>query len=238
MKRHTKILIAVATVISCICLTVSLFLMKTGVKDYLDCYRLLSDAYSSDCIDMDVSVSINTSLIDVDVDFNAVKIPYEDSSATKFTFQGAMGKVEIYQIGEDTFLSTGQHYTASELPEDFTVLLKWCSKFFNSGYTFMREKNGESIRYQIGVPDDEVAALMKAYGGKLSEMDIHYNNCTLIVTAESGELQSIQLSGTVSYTILIGQKLIADMNVNAGINALGDEVTIYAVPEIFKDSTE
>lgn len=234
MKRHSRIFIAVAAMISCICLIVIIFLWKTGVKDYLDCYRFLRDAYSSDRIDMDVSVSVNTSLIDVNVDFNAVKIPYRDSTATKFTLLGAMGKVEIYQIGEETFLSTGERYTASELPKDFTALLKWCSELYNSGYTIMREQNGKSIRYQVGVPDDEVAALMKIYGGKLGEMDIHYSGCTLIVAAESGELHSIQLSGTASYTLLTGQKLSADMNVNADINALGNDVKAYSVPGVLK----
>ena len=234
MKRHTKIFIAAAAVISCICLAVILFLWKTGAKDYLDCYRLLRHACSSDSIDMDVSVSVDSSLIDVNVDFNAVKIPYGDSAVTKFTLQGAMGKVKIYRIGEETFLSNGERYTGSELPEDFTALLKWCSELYHSGYTITKKRNGDSIRYQMGVPDDEVAALMKTYGRKLGEMDIRYSGCTLIVTAESGELQSIQLSGAASYTILTGQELSEELNVNADINALGDEVERYPVPEIFE----
>jgi hypothetical protein len=234
LKRRTKSLIAVAAVISCICLVVILFLWKTGAIDYLDCYQLLRDAYSSDSIDMDVSVSVDSSLIDANVDFNAVKIPYGNRTVTKFTLPTILGKVEIYQIGEKAFLSTGEHTTAPELPEDFTVFLKWCSELYHSGYTIMREKNGESIRYQVEVPDDEVAALMKSYGGKLGEMDIRYSGCTLIVTTEGGELQSIQLSGTASYTLLADRELRADMTVNADINALGEEVEVYPVPEALK----
>lgn len=234
MKRCTRIFIAVAAVISCICLTVVLLLWKTGAKDYLSCYHLLHEAYSSDSIDMDVSVSVNSSLIDVNIDFNAVKIPYGDSAATKFTLRGALGKIEIYQIGDETFLSTGESYTSSELPEDFTELIKWCAELYHSGYTITREKTGESIRYQVEVPDDEAAALMKSYGGKLGEMDIRYSDYTLIVTAENRELQNIQLYGTVSYTLLATQELSANLNVNADINALGDDVKTYPVPEIFK----
>lgn len=208
MKRRTKIFMAVAAVISCICLTIVLFLWKTGAKGYLDCYQLLRNAYSSDRIDMGVSVSVNSSLIDVNVDFNAVKIPYGDSTATKFTLHGALGTVEIYQIGKETFLSNGERYTAPELPEDFTGLLKWCAELYHSGYTITREKNGESTRYQVEVPDDEVAALMKSYGGKLGEMDIKYSGCTLIVTAESSKLQSIQLTGTASYTLLLPRSTV------------------------------
>lgn len=234
MKKSTKFFIAAAVLISCICLVAISFLWNAGAKDYLDCYKLLHDAYSSDRIDMDVSVSVDSSPLDVSVDFNAVKIPFDDSSATKFTLHGALGKVEIYQIGEDAFLSAGERYASSELPEDFTELLKWCSELYRSSYTITKEQNGENIRYQVEVPGDEVTAFMKSYGGKLSEIDIRYSDCTLIVTAQSGELRTIQLSGAASYTFPTGQKLSADMNMNADINALGDKVEGFSVPENLK----
>ncbi len=234
MNRNTKIFIAAAALIIWICLAAILFLWKTGAKNYLSCYQVLYDAYSSDSIDMDVSVSVDSSLIDVYLDFNALKFPYRDSTATKFTIYDKMGRVEVYQIEEETFLSTGEKYTISDIPKDFNIFLKRCSQLYNSGYTISREQNGQSTRYQIEAPDDEVAALIKSYDGRLGEIDIQYSNCMLIITIEGGELRDIQLYGTASYTLPTGRKFNAYMKVKADINALGDEVEPYTVPEAFE----
>lgn len=235
MKRHKKIFPAAAGVIFCICLIIVIFLKRTGIKNYLDCSFLLSNAYSSDRIDMDISVFADTSLIDANVDFNAVKIPYGDSTAVKFTFKSSQGNIELYQIGQNSFLSSGERYTASELPEDFMALLKLGSKLYHSGYTIVREQNGKLIRYKVGVPGEEVADIMKKYGGMLGKMDIRYSNCTLIITAKNRELQSARLSGTLSYNLPAGIKISADMEINADVNALGADVEAFHVPEAIEN---
>lgn len=232
MNRKRMIFITVAAVISCICLATILFLWKTGVKNYLDCYQILYDAYYSDSIDIDITVSVDSSLIDVNLNFNALRFPYGDSTVTKFTTYDKKGRVEVYQIGGKTFLSTDENYTVSVLPKDFTMLLKWCTELYNSDYTITRKLNGESVRYKVEAPDEKVAALMRSYGGRLGEMDIQYSDCVLIVTIEDGALRDIQLYGIASYTLPIGQKIDAYIKVNADINALGDDVETQVIQDI------
>lgn len=232
MKKIILILLLiVAIALSWAIFGSGLFLFKTNTPKYYSCYDILEKAYSSDKIDMDVEVSLDTTLPDISFDFNMVKIPYNDNNAIKYTLDTFLGDFDYYQIGNEFFGEDTENFPYTEIPDSLTNFLIGTAYLYNSGYTISSTEYGDDILYEIEIPDEEIIKLVDTYGGSLKDMDISFNNFTIIVTTEENQLDKVEINGSIKYTMLDKMDLSGDITIKAKINELGDDVEEFIIPD-------
>lgn len=229
MNKKRKVLVIILVVV---CLLIAGYLAyRLTVKDYVDCCRMLMRVYNAEASDLNFSVSINTSGVDINTQFNAVKFPFQDDSAVKVTVRGKSTDYTFYKINgrqvvDESVADAGQ----PAIPKNFMSLLQWGAEVYQSGLEIRTTKDRNRMTYQVDVPDALVQSFMDSYLGSIDQMDLHYSDCKLTVVGSNGVLTEIALQGKATYKVLF-VNASSTVSVRARVNALNDNVVIPDVPD-------
>lgn len=230
MNRKGKALVIIL-VVACLLAGGGYLAYRLTMKDYVDCCRMLMRVYNAEASDLNFAVSVNTSGVDIDTQFNAVKFPFQDDSAVKVTVRGKSTDYTFYKIhgrsvSENSEADAGQ----TAIPKNFMSLLQWGAEVYQSGLEIRTTKDRSRVTYQVDVPDDLVQSFMDSYIGNIEQMDFRYSNCKLTVIGSNGVLTEIALQGTATYKVLFVNASSA-VSVRARVNAINDDVVIPDVPD-------
>lgn len=230
MNRKGKTLVIIL-VVACLLAGGGYLGYRLTMKDYVDCCRMLMRVYNAEASDLNFAVSVNTSGVDIDTQFNAVKFPFQDDSAVKVTIRGKSTDYTFYKIhgrsvSENSETDAGQ----TAIPKNFMSLLQWGAEVYQSGLEIRTTKDRNRVTYQVDVPDDLVQSFMDSYIGNIEQMDFRYSNCKLTVIGSNGVLTEIALQGTATYKVLFVNASSA-VSVRARVNAINDDVVIPDVPD-------
>lgn len=230
MNRKGKTLVIIL-VVACLLAGGGYLGYRLTMKDYVDCCRMLMRVYNAEASDLNFAVSVNTSGVDIDTQFNAVKFPFQDDSAVKVTVRGKSTDYTFYKIhgrsvSENSETDAGQ----TAIPKNFMSLLQWGAEVYQSGLEIRTTKDRNRVTYQVDVPDDLVQSFMDSYIGNIEQMDFRYSNCKLTVIGSNGVLTEIALQGTATYKVLFVNASSA-VSVRARVNAINDDVVIPDVPD-------
>lgn len=230
MNRKGKTLVIIL-VVACLLAGGGYLGYRLTMKDYVDCCRMLMRVYNAEASDLNFAVSVNTSGVDIDTQFNAVKFPFQDDSAVKVTIRGKSTDYTFYKIhgrsvSENSEADAGQ----TAIPKNFMSLLQWGAEVYQSGLEIRTTKDRNRVTYQVDVPDDLVQSFMDSYIGNIEQMDFRYSNCKLTVIGSNGVLTEIALQGTATYKVLFVNASSA-VSVRARVNAINDDVVIPDVPD-------
>ena len=230
MNRKGKALVIIL-VVACLLAGGGYLGYRLTMKDYVDCCRMLMRVYNAEASDLNFAVSVNTSGVDIDTQFNAVKFPFQDDSAVKVTVRGKSTDYTFYKIhgrsvSENSEADAGQ----TAIPKNFMSLLQWGAEVYQSGLEIRTTKDRSRVTYQVDVPDDLVQSFMDSYIGNIEQMDFRYSNCKLTVIGSNGVLTEIALQGTATYKVLFVNASSA-VSVRARVNAINDDVVIPDVPD-------
>lgn len=230
MNRKGKTLVIIL-VVACLLAGGGYLGYRLTMKDYVDCCRMLMRVYNAEASDLNFAVSVNTSGVDIDTQFNAVKFPFQDDSAVKVTIRGKSADYTFYKIhgrsvSENSETDAGQ----TAIPKNFMSLLQWGAEVYQSGLEIRTTKDRNRVTYQVDVPDDLVQSFMDSYIGNIEQMDFRYSNCKLTVIGSNGVLTEIALQGTATYKVLFVNASSA-VSVRARVNAINDDVVIPDVPD-------
>lgn len=230
MNRKGKTLVIIL-VVACLLAGGGYLGYRLTMKDYVDCCRMLMRVYNAEASDLNFAVSVNTSGVDIDTQFNAVKFPFQDDSAVKVTVRGKSTDYTFYKIhgrsvSENSEADAGQ----TAIPKNFMSLLQWGAEVYQSGLEIRTTKDRSRVTYQVDVPDDLVQSFMDSYIGNIEQMDFRYSNCKLTVIGSNGVLTEIALQGTATYKVLFANASSA-VSVRARVNAINDDVVIPDVPD-------
>lgn len=230
MNRKGKTLVIIL-VVACLLAGGGYLGYRLTMKDYVDCCRMLMRVYNAEASDLNFAVSVNTSGVDIDTQFNAVKFPFQDDSAVKVTIRGKSTDYTFYKIhgrsvSENSETDAGQ----TAIPQNFMSLLQWGAEVYQSGLEIRTTKDRNRVTYQVDVPDDLVQSFMDSYIGNIEQMDFRYSNCKLTVIGSNGVLTEIALQGTATYKVLFVNASSA-VSVRARVNAINDDVVIPDVPD-------
>lgn len=230
MNRKRKTLVIIL-VVACLLAGGGYLGYRLTMKDYVDCCRMLMRVYNAEASDLNFAVSVNTSGVDIDTQFNAVKFPFQDDSAVKVTIRGKSTDYTFYKIhgrsvSENSETDAGQ----TAIPKNFMSLLQWGAEVYQSGLEIRTTKDRNRVTYQVDVPDDLVQSFMDSYIGNIEQMDFRYSNCKLTVIGSNGVLTEIALQGTATYKVLFVNASSA-VSVRARVNAINDDVVIPDVPD-------
>lgn len=230
MNRKGKTLVIIL-VVACLLAGGGYLGYRLTMKDYVDCCRMLMRVYNAEASDLNFAVSVNTSGVDIDTQFNAVKFPFQDDSAVKVTVRGKSTDYTFYKIhgrsvSENSEADAGQ----TAIPKNFMSLLQWGAEVYQSGLEIRTTKDRSRVTYQVDVPDDLVQSFMDSYIGNIEQMDFRYSNCKLTVIGSNGVLTEIALQGTATYKVLFVNASSA-VSVRARVNAINDDVVIPDVPD-------
>lgn len=230
MNRKGKTLVIIL-VVACLLAGGGYLGYRLTMKDYVDCCRMLMRVYNAEASDLNFAVSVNTSGVDIDTQFNAVKFPFQDDSAVKVTVRGKSTDYTFYKIhgrsvSENSEADAGQ----AAIPKNFMSLLQWGAEVYQSGLEIRTTKDRSRVTYQVDVPDDLVQSFMDSYIGNIEQMDFRYSNCKLTVIGSNGVLTEIALQGTATYKVLFVNASSA-VSVRARVNAINDDVVIPDVPD-------
>lgn len=230
MNRKGKTLVIIL-VVACLLAGGGYLGYRLTMKDYVDCCRMLMRVYNAEASDLNFAVSVNTSGVDIDTQFNAVKFPFQDDSAVKVTVRGKSTDYTFYKIhgrsvSENSEADAGQ----TAIPKNFMSLLQWGAEVYQSGLEIRTTKDRNRVTYQVDVPDDLVQSFMDSYIGNIEQMDFRYSNCKLTVIGSNGVLTEIALQGTATYKVLFVNASSA-VSVRARVNAINDDVVIPDVPD-------
>ena len=230
MNRKGKALVIIL-VVACLLAGGGYLGYRLTMKDYVDCCRMLMRVYNAEASDLHFAVSVNTSGVDIDTQFNAVKFPFQDDSAVKVTVRGKSTDYTFYKIhgrsvSENSEADAGQ----TAIPKNFMSLLQWGAEVYQSGLEIRTTKDRSRVTYQVDVPDDLVQSFMDSYIGNIEQMDFRYSNCKLTVIGSNGVLTEIALQGTATYKVLFVNASSA-VSVRARVNAINDDVVIPDVPD-------
>lgn len=123
MNRKGRTLVIILVVV-CLLAGGGYLAYRLTVKDYVDCCRMLMRVYNAEASDLNFAVSVNTSGVNIDTQFNAVKFPFQDDSAVKITVRGKSEDYTFYkihgrQVSETSEADTGQQ----AIPKNFMSLL-------------------------------------------------------------------------------------------------------------------
>lgn len=168
MNRKGKTLVIIL-VVACLLAGGGYLGYRLTMKDYVDCCRMLMRVYNAEASDLNFAVSVNTSGVDIDTQFNAVKFPFQDDSAVKVTVRGKSTDYTFYKIhgrsvSENSEADAGQ----TAIPKNFMSLLQWGAEVYQSGLEIRTTKDRNRVTYQVDVPDDLVQSFMDSYIGTLS----------------------------------------------------------------------
>lgn len=230
MNRKGKTLVIIL-VVACLLAGGGYLGYRLTMKDYVDCCRMLMRVYNAEASDLNFAVSVNTSGVDIDTQFNAVKFPFQDDSAVKVTVRGKSTDYTFYKIhgrsvSENSEADAGQ----TAIPKNFMSLLQWGAEVYQSGLEIRTTKDRNRVTYQVDVPDDLVQSFMDSYIGNIEQMDFRYSNCKLTVIGSNGVLTEIALQGTATYKVLFVNASSA-VSVRARVNAINNDVVIPDVPD-------
>lgn len=230
MNKKGKTLVIIL-VVACLLASGGYLGYRLTMKDYVDCCRMLMRVYNAEASDLNFAVSVNTSGVDIDTQFNAVKFPFQDDSAVKVTVRGKSTDYTFYKIhgrsvSENSEADAGQ----TAIPKNFMGLLQWGAEVYQSGLEIRTTKDRSRVTYQVDVPDDLVQSFMDSYIGNIEQMDFRYSNCKLTVIGSNGVLTEIALQGTATYKVLFVNASSA-VSVRARVNAINDDVVIPDVPD-------
>lgn len=230
MNRKGKALVIIL-VVACLLAGGGYLGYRLTMKDYVDCCRMLMRVYNAEASDLNFAVSVNTSGVDIDTQFNAVKFPFQDDSAVKVTVRGKSTDYTFYKIhgrsvSENSEADAGQ----TAIPKNFMSLLQWGAEVYQSGLEIRTTKDRSRVTYQVDVPDDLVQSFMDSYIGNIEQMDFRYSNCKLTVIGSNGVLTEIALQGTATYKVLFVNASSA-VSVRARVNAINDDVVVPDVPD-------
>ena len=230
MNRKGRTLVIILVVV-CLLAGGGYLAYRLTVKDYVDCCRMLMRVYNAEASDLNFAVSVNTSGVNIDTQFNAVRFPFQDDSAVKITVRGKSSDYTFYkihgrQVSETSEADTGQQ----AIPKNFMSLLQWGAEVYQSGLDIRTTRDRNRVTYQVDVPDDLVQAFMDSYIGNIDQMEFRYSNCKLTVVSSNGVLTEISLQGTATYQVLFINASSA-VSVRARVNALNGDVVIPDVPD-------
>lgn len=230
MHRKGKTLIIILVVL-CLLAGGGYLAYRLTVKDYVDCCRMLMRVYNAEASDLNFAVSMNTSGVNIDTQFNAVKFPFQDDSAVKITVRGKSTDYTFYKIhGRSVSEDHAADADQPAIPNNFMRLLQWGAEVYESGLEIRTTKDRNRTTYQVDVPDDLVQTFMDAYLGGIDQMDFRYSDCKLTVTGSNGVLTEVALQGTATYKVLFVNASSA-VSIRARVNAVDDDVVIPDVPD-------
>lgn len=201
------------------------------VKDYVDCCRALMRVYNAEASDLSFTVGVNTSGVDLDANFRAVKFPFQDGSAVQVTVYGKSGDAVFYKINGQSVAADGETDVGeSGIPQNFMGLLQWGAEVYKSGLELRTTRDGRRVTYRADVPDELVQSFLDSYLGSLEQLELRYSDCELTAVTAGGVLTELSLQGTATYKVLFVNASSA-VNIRARVNAVGDDVTIPDVPD-------
>lgn len=234
MKKFLIIIFIIIAVILTWALVGSAIFMKlTKTPRYYNVYNVIEDTATADRIDMDVSFYLDSTLPDINFDFNLVKIPYDDDNAIKYTVDTFLGPIRYYEINNKIYEEDNENFLYTDVPENLTNFLLGCAYLYGAGYEITTTELEDETMYTIDIPDEEIDKLIDIYGGTLNDMNIIFYDSTITVTAQENRLKKIEIDGTAKYTILDKMDLRGDFTIDATINGINDQVETFKVPKIF-----
>ena len=126
------------------------------VKDYVSCARMLSKIYNAECSDLSFYVTVDTAGQAIDVQFRAVRFPYQKSTATQVTVVGKNGEYTFYKVNGRNLVSEEDSDLQNGIPRNFMELLEWGKKIYESDLSIQKTKDRGVNTYTVTVPDGSV----------------------------------------------------------------------------------
>lgn len=224
-------LIAFGVVFCVVLLGGTFFLYETKALSYVTCYDIVKEAYMSEKIDMDVVANLDSSLPDMSIDFNLVKMPYGNETAIQYTVDSKLGDFKYYQLDNDIFVEDDGNFPFTNTSENIMNFMVACGKFYNSGVEIVEEKFDQNTKsYTINIPQEEVRGLFTAYYDK-DFTDYEFSDFTVTVVAQDNELESFEVVGSTSYSVFDKMEASGDFSVYAEVNGINEEVLDFEVPK-------